>query len=400
MILRRLYFNLMFFIYCFLVLIQTTNAFAADSIPLEIPKTLTNGITSPPKSPVTSPSASDKDKIQKTENKDEKSNTPVAPLILKKNYEYSSICLSESPVSFDLSENIKNKRLQLLEDKLKIAKAKEDKELISEVIFKTVEEYLKQGKEFKAENFLKNENPSQLSESKQIVLKGKILIAKNLYKEAKKNTLDYLEKKPKDIPALEFLITVNVALKNYPEAILTAEDLVKFNPKKSYLEELCRLSALNADHTQVSHYCSQLKKIEPTNYLAPIYMGISARDEENYPVATQFFKQSLKIKQSEFAQTCLAESYQLNNEFEKSIEAYLEALKIDERSVRAMKGLASVYLKKQNYDEALIMYRKACSINSDTKIEILKTAADLKNKKMGHADAFFLQAQKCIETKK
>ncbi len=349
--------------------------------PVSIPAVPNTPLKTPPATPIPVP--------VENKDKDKDKTKPVEPV--KKVYEYQSICIHENKPIKTFSTELQNKRTSLLEKKLSEEKDTNKK---STIIKKLIKEFLSYKNLIKAETIFKNESV-HLTKSDLIISQTKISIFKKLLSESKKNLSNYLLENTKDKNALELLIEVLELQSNYSEAINTLEDLQKFNKKTDYIEKFCHLTTLDADHSRSSQYCQELSNNAALKHKAFIYLGISSRDQEKYKEAINYFKKSLELKITEFAQTCLAESLNLNKQIDLSAENYQIATELDSTSERAFIGLAQTKLIQLKYDESLSAFEKACDLGLKGKIEMLKAAAGLKEQKIKTADLFFQSAQKC-----
>lgn len=313
---------------------------------------------------------------------------------VKKYYEFKSICVKEEEISPPLSATVKEKRLALIQNKLEKATAAKNTEQIQQIKALLIREYMKQDHFTKAQELFLREG-IQLSETDRMLIATDIDLYKDLPKLAKNNLNKYLETHPKDYLSLEKLADVYIVLGYYSDAMMAYEDLQKLNPRKSYAENLCQSATLNADHANVSKYCHQLQTKDPKNIKADIYIGISFRDQEKYKEAIKSFEKSLKIKPTEYASTCLAESFYLNKEFAKAIEQFEASVKIKPESKRARLGLANTYIKQNLFKEALEQFKESCRLGLQPLIEMSAAANTLKNQKSDLANLYFDEMQKC-----
>ncbi len=312
----------------------------------------------------------------------------------KKYYEFKSICIKEEEIPPVLSTTIKEKRLALIQTKLDKAIADKNKESTQLLKAALIREHIKQNNFLKAEELFLREG-IHLSETDRMIIATDIDLNKKLPKLAKNNLNKYLETHQKDILALEKLATVYGVLGYYSDAMMAYEDLQKMNPKKSYAEDLCESATLGADHVNVTKYCHLLQTKDPKNNMADIYIGISLRDQEKYKEAIKSFEKSLKLKQTEYASTCLAETLYLNKDFTKAIEQFEESVKISPISKRARLGLANTYLKQNLFKEALEQFKESCKLGLQPLIEMSAAANSLRTQKSDLADLYFEEIQKC-----
>lgn len=316
------------------------------------------------------------------------------PTKIKKYFEFKSICLRDEENTVVFSSALKNKRINLLNTKLEKAQTENKKDTITNVKILLVREYLKQKNVFQAETLFKRDGLS-FPLSDQAVLTAEIDIQKNLFRQAKNNLNKYLEMHNSDIAALEKLAEVYNLMNNFTEAKIVYEDLAKINIKKSYAEDFCQNAAYNAEHLNTQLLCEKLLQFNPKNHLAHIFMGISLRDQELYTEAIKQFEKSLKIKKSEFAATCLAESYYLNKNYDKAIEEYQVSIAIKPDAQRAYLGLASSYIKKNMYKEALIQFKQSCKLGLKPLTEMTAAANILRDQKSDLTNTYFDAIMDC-----
>lgn len=313
---------------------------------------------------------------------------------VKKYYEFKSICVKEEEVPILLSATVKEKRLALIQSKLDKAVAAKNTESTQLLKAALIREYIKQNNYVKAEELFLREGIN-LSETDRMLISTDIDLNKKLPKLAKNNLNKYLETHQKDILALEKLADVYIILSYYSDAMMAYEDLQKMNPKKSYAEALCQSATLGADHVNVTKYCHQLQTKDPQNNMADIYIGISYRDQEKYKEAIKSFEKSLKLKPTEYASTCLAESLYLNKDFAKAIEQFETSVKIKPDSKRARLGLANTYIKQNLFKEALEQFKESCKLGLQPLIEMSAAANTLRTQKSDLANLYFDEMQKC-----
>lgn len=319
--------------------------------------------------------------------------------IKTKVYEYTPYCVDDIYNDAVLmTPELKSKRLDLIKNKLIKAKDSENNLEIKSTLKIYLDELYKQ-KKFKDLVAAYNEYQMSLDDEYKVYGSTLIEMSKNNFNAANKILNAYIEKNPKSIILLEKFYDVLMQQKNYIEAHLTLDDLSKINSKKDYLEELCKTATAQSEHADVRRYCLKLKTKYPKNEKASIYLGISERDQENHKKAIDYFIEATKINATEFAYTCLGETYTLNKQTDLAINAFNESLKLAPESKRAQLGLALSYIEKKQYDKALPHFEKACELGEKPLKEfttILKTLKDTKN--VLHEN-YFLLVQNCQRTK-
>lgn len=309
--------------------------------------------------------------------------------------EYVSYCLEDEFNDYVmLPEDKKEKRLTLIKDKLQQAVTNKNDKQISLIVPLLLEEYFKRKDYTKAEEYFK-EYQLKLSESDRVSFSAAIDSYRGKYKTAQSNIENYLEKNPKDISVLERLGTLQTLQKYYTEAVSTYQDLAKLNPKKSYLELLCYNSMLHSDHEGTYSFCQKLKKEQPENFKADIYIGISNRDKVEFAASVKNFDASLKIKPTEYAYTCKGETLFLKKDFEQAVESFAKAIEIAPKSARAHLGMALAQTELKKYEDALKQFELTCENGKKPMTDLASVMKTLKETKSPLEEKYFQVIRKC-----
>lgn len=309
--------------------------------------------------------------------------------------EYQAQCLDEDYSDFEmLPENIKQKRLKLLADKISLYKKNSDEKNLKMALKLQLDEFLKQ-KMLKEFSTSFSENQLQLTEEERIYYKASLDLNKQIYVDTKKSLDLALEKFPSSVKIKEKLADAFSRLQNYSESVEIYKELDKKNSTKKYLELICRNYVKSSDHANIEKTCQQLKSAEPNNYRADVYLGISKRDQELYAKAKLYFEQSIKVKPSEFAYSCLGEIEVLLKNYDQAIEAFSQAIKLVPQSARAQLGLAMVYKNRFEYDKALSHFEKSCELGNKPMREFGEVLKVLKETKNPLQDKYFSVLHSC-----
>lgn len=309
--------------------------------------------------------------------------------------EYVSYCIEDEFNDYTLlTDEKKEKRLMLIKDKLQTAVTNKNEKQISLIVPLLIEEYFKRKDYTKAEEYFK-EYQLKLSESERVSFSAAIDTYRGKFNTAKSNIEKHLEKNPNDILVLERLGTLQNLKEAYTEAVATYQDLAKLNSKKSYLELLCYNSMLHSDHDSTYSYCQKLKKAQPQNYKADIYIGISNRDKESFDDAVKNFDASIKIKASEYAYTCKGEVQFLKKDYDKAIESFTKALELAPKSARAHLGMALTQSEQKKYEDALKQFDLACENGKKPMTDLAGVMKTLKETKSPLEEKYFQVIRKC-----
>lgn len=219
------------------------------------------------------------------------------------------------------------------------------------------------------------------------------LSVKNM-RTARESFMKVLETDPKNEFILTNLAEVFVKEFNFFEASAIYEDLNKYK-KNNYLPELCETMVLNSLNADGEKICLQAARKFPDNPYPLIYAGITHRERETMPQASNFFKRSLNIRATEMGYACLAELSLLADKPEQAIEYFKLGLQQSPLSPRALLGLAWTEIKNRDFNGALETFKKACKVSPSYEVEVRKAYKKLSTEKVAGAEKFMQLAQNC-----
>lgn len=93
--------------------------------------------------------------------------------------------------------------------------------------------------------------------------------------------------------------------------------------------------------------------------------------QKEHETALTFFRRSIQLDSSfTYSHTLSGHEYFANEDFDKAIACYRDAIRADERHYNAWYGLGSIYYCQEKFDLAEYHFHKACSINPQSSVLI------------------------------
>ncbi len=305
--------------------------------------------------------------------------------------EYQSICRrNEYDHIYYLEDDIKNKRVKLLQDK--IASGKD----INRMQVRLVKEYVDQRKEKLANETYAEAKKLKLSESENNLIDGYLAFMQRKLKKAEVFIEKVVTLEPTNIEASKFLAEIFKEQSNYYEAAQIYEDLNK-QIGGGFYEELCGVLITDSHHADGEKICKKAAVEKPTSPYPTIFLGISNREKNDLKAAAEYFSKSLKVKPTEMGYTCLAEVNFMEKKFDSSIENFKKSLDVFSKSSRAMIGLAWTELQNKNIDAALQDFKKICQTDRKLVSEMRKAYKLLTTQNSLDAKKFADEIQLCIQ---
>ncbi len=389
-------FDVVFFFFLFCTSLSQSQTPALPNLP-----SLSNIPIQPPSPPATystlptsatPPSSTVKDPLAPLLNSVQPANPAASDTLPGPKYkEFLSICrTNEYDTIYFLNEDVKEQRIKLIEEKVKADPSSIKLQL------RLLKEYVDQRKVKEAEHQL-------------LLLKGKkaadddITLANGMVsylKKDRKKARDYLNKiltsQPKNLEALKWLAEEYKAELNYFEAHAIYDDMAKISSENT-LQGICEVLTLDAHYTEAEPIClrGSAQKKDP---FFDIFLGIAAREKNNIKAARKYFSDSMKIKDTEMAHVCLAETYAMEHKYSDAEKNYLLALKVTPRSMRALAGLAWSYFNEKDRITALDYFKKACSFDRKMAAEVRSAVKILLDEKAEISQKYIEQAQRCGES--
>lgn len=314
---------------------------------------------------------------------------PPADLQGPRYAEYQSFCRTHEfdQVQF-LSDSIKEKRIQLLQEKIK------QEPESAKLKMRLLREFVDQKKIKEADQVLKDIRNLKIS-STEINYAEAIYAFGKMDKKAARDILNkLLEEQPKNVDALKLLAEIYKLDANYFEYASIYYDLVKIT-KENYDEQLCEALTLDSHYADAEKVCSK-GAAEGKNPTFAIYLGVAAREKENLAEAQKQFSNSLKIKESEMGYVCSGEISVLQKKYEAADEAFQKAIALNPKSLRAHLALAWSRFSNKDRTQALISFQNACLLNKKAASDLRKAIKILITEKSDLVKNYSIQAEKCI----
>lgn len=303
--------------------------------------------------------------------------------------EFQSICRkNEYENAYYLSDEIKDKRIKLLQDK--IASGND----VNRMTIRLLKEYIDQKKVKLANDTYAVVKKLALTDADNNLVDGYIAFMQRKLKQSEVLIEKVVKLEPKNVEVAKFLAEVFSEQNNYFEAAQIFQDLNK-QFGKGYYASLCEALILDSHHADGEKACSKALLEDSANPYPSIFLGISSREKENPDLAIMYFTDSLKAKKTEMGYTCLGEILSMENRFEAAIQNYQKSLEIAPKSTRALSGLAWAELKNKNMDKALLDFKKLCQTDRKLVYEMRKAYQALNAQNSVYAKKFAEEIQNC-----
>lgn len=303
--------------------------------------------------------------------------------------EYQSICrTNDFDLTFYLSSELKNKRINLLKEKIKTGKDEVKLRL------RLLKELIDQRKPEEANQIYGEIKAQKLSSNENSFADGYLDFMNKKWKSAQTHLEKIAASEPKNTEALKLLAETYKEQKNFFEAAQVYHDLNKLH-SGGYYDQLCPTLILDSHHADGEKACQKAILEKPKDPYPLIYLGISSREKEKTKDAINYFNRSIEVKKTEMALTCIGEIYYIENKFTQAIDYFNQSVAHAPHSSRALVGLAWSQLKNKNVDEALASFKKMCALDRKLVIEMRKAYKVLTAQNSPEAKKFIDQMTAC-----
>ena len=347
-----------------------------------------------PTSPPAAVSTESSTPVDKKESNSTDSDTKIGakPVSAGKYQEHQSICTkNEYDIVAYYSTSLKESRITSL--KLKMADEVDRRKLIK-IELLLAKEYIDQREKNKFTDLVGILKTKKLETSDNEFLNALIAFFNANYSTARTILNKMLNVNSNDVSVLTLLAEVYLAEQNFYEAGTIYEDLNK-TTKNAYLIEYCQTLVLNFFNADGEKFCLQAADKFPENPLPLIFIGITHRERSDLAKAQQFFKKAIEIKPTEMGRTCLAETFLMKENYSEALQLFKKSTDINPKSERAILGLAWTELKLKNYDESLSAFKKACKLNGKNEFELRRAYKVLNADKVPEAKKFIALSDFC-----
>lgn len=315
--------------------------------------------------------------------------SPEAGITTPKYIEYQAVCRTHEydQVQY-LSDALKEKRIQLLQDKIK-----QEPESVK-LKTRLLKEFVDQKKMKDAEGILKQLRSMTLSFEESKYAEALYSFGKSEKKAARDGLNKLLAEKPKNVEALKLLADIYKSDANYFEYEAIYLDLTPIT-KENYDEQLCEVLTLDSRYADAEKYC-QRGAAENKSPLFSIYLGVAAREKENFKEAQKQFQNSLKIKETEMGLVCSGEIFLMQKNLPAAQELFLKATVANPKSMRAHASLAWSYFNDKKRTEALQSFQAACALNKAAAADVRKAVKVLIDEKSDFVKSYSAQIERCM----
>lgn len=321
--------------------------------------------------------------------------TPTSPTsnIVGKYEEHQSICrLNEYDQVKDFSKELKERRVALLQNRLKADTAQQK----PKTQLRLIKEYLDQKDTKNALALIQEMKKQKLNAYDNEFLNALAAIAENRISTARQtlNKMSLETENASNVELLRTLAELYMTEENFYEASTLYEDLNALT-KNSYLPQQCESLVLNTMNADAEKVCLQAANRFPKNPFPHIYIGITHRERMDFKKAGEAFKKSLSIQPTEMGHTCMAELNFMNKNYPEAVKEYKKAVELNPNSNRAILGLAWTEVQTKNFTEALAAFQKSCKISSKNEMEVRKAYKILNDEKDPNAPRFAEVVNRC-----
>lgn len=304
--------------------------------------------------------------------------------------EFQSICRENGFDQVkDLPGQIKQKRIDLLQKKM-TADPKEE----IRYSLRLMREHIEQGEPMKAKTIADTLKEKKLEDFDAEYAEAMSEYALGNLNSANKILVKLALEQPKNIELLTLLASVFRDLGNYYEASTIFEDLNKITNNR-YLTQLCELTVADAYTAEAEGICLKARTKFPKDPLPLVYLGVTYRERGDLKQAQKYFQDSLDIRKTEMAYSCLGELMDMRKDSEKAAWFFRRAIQLRPESTRAHLGLAWLHIKEKEYKMAHDTFKEACKLDDKVSSEVRRAFKDLSDKPVKEIKLFADLAENC-----
>lgn len=184
---------------------------------------------------------------------------------------------------------------------------------------------------------------------------------------------------------------------NYESRIILLDLVNSFGVKSKYLNPLCRLYSIDSFFEDSINYCQKAVSKDPKHPENHIYLALTYKYAKNPLQAEKIIKSAAKqFPKSEFTQQTAGEIMQESENWSLASKYYSRCRKINKKNLACQLGLAKTSFNIGKYQLSNEAYLEACKIDRKTITEYKKSAAILRiNKKTKWFNQFTNSIGKC-----
>lgn len=120
---------------------------------------------------------------------------------------------------------------------------------------------------------------------------------------------------------------------------------------------------------ELSHLAQRAVDFDRLSAEAWCVVGNCFSLQKEHETALTFFRRSIQLDPSfTYSHTLSGHEYVANEDFDKAVACYRDAICVDERHYNAWYGLGAIYYRQEKYDLAEYHFKKAISINPQSSV--------------------------------
>jgi tetratricopeptide (TPR) repeat protein len=188
---------------------------------------------------------------------------------------------------------------------------------------------------------------------------------------------DALNMDKKYLPAYNALISIYEKRDNKYELRLLYQDMIKnIGERPLFVAKLCELTTEDGLYDLAFSYCERGMKIDPKEPSNFVNFGLANKETGNTEQAEGYLKKAaMSFPKSELAQYTYGKYLADQKNFIGAYPLYKKAVAADEKSSRALLGLAQSSFEIQKYAESLTTFSQLCSLDK-TSLPFFRRAAN------------------------
>jgi anaphase-promoting complex subunit 3 len=162
------------------------------------------------------------------------------------------------------------------------------------------------------------------------------------------------------------------AMADYANAIRSLQLMEQVEPHRmAGLEVLSTALWQTKREVDLSHLAQRVADFDRLSAEVWCVVGNCFSLQKEHETALTFFRRSIQLDPSfTYSHTLSGHEYFANEDFDKAIACYRDAIRADERHYNAWYGLGAVYYRQEKFDLAEYHFHRACSINPQSSVLI------------------------------
>ena len=159
-------------------------------------------------------------------------------------------------------------------------------------------------------------------------------------------------------------------MSQYPQAQRALENMRKFEPHR--MKGLDILSTTlwqlkkEVELSNLAQYAVDFDRMAPEAWFV---VGNCFSLQKEHETSITFFRRSIQLNPFyTYAHTLCGHEFTSNEDFDKAISCYRDAIRVDSRHYNAWYGLGAIYFRQEKFDLAEYHFQRALDINSQSSV--------------------------------